>query len=289
MPKRLMAFTFILGDESYKTGQKSVKTLKSYINLENGSESQPVFLVINSKITLIQTKTYTPRIIPISKKLEKVTNKSILLITKDPSNDYRQELTKKDNPTEDTFNQIISLKRLKTIAKDPKKLFKDFKQYDIIIADHRIHKFLPNILGAPFYVKNKKLPFMIQMAKPEPNAKLVRGKKSTKLKDNRCDSKYVYSQVKSIVGNTNFLPPANGNCISVKIGYTNWSDEELLQNIQDVLSYLVEDKYKPVGGLLKDVANIGSVYVKTSESISLPVFKQEEQVIADDNDSDFDF
>lgn len=285
-----MASTFILGDDSYKTGKKSLRTLKSYINLENGGDVQPIFVVINSKIVVNKSKSYTPRIIPLTKKLEKITNKSILLITKDPSSDYREVLTKKDAPTEDTFNQIYSLKRLKVIAKDPKKLYKSFKEFDIVIADLRVHKFLPNILGGAFYIKNKKLPYMIQMAMPEPNAKLTVSKKSTKLKDNRCDSKYVYSQVKSIVGNTSFIPPANGNCISVKVGYTNWTEQELLHNINDVLSYLVQEKFQPVGGLLKDIGNIGSVYVKTGESISLPLYKVEkEDAEVDENDSDFDF
>ena len=289
-----MSDTFLLGQESSKAGKKSFRTLKSQTNLETGgsnanSQGEAIFAVINCKIPLGKKKDYTPRIIPLTHKLDEAANKSILLITKDPSTDYRPQLEEKDCPTEDMFNQIYSLKRLKSIAKDPKKLFKAFKEFDIIVADNRVHKFLPQILGTPFYAKNKKLPFMIQMAKPSPTASLVKGKKSTKLKDNRCEPKYVARQMNSIVNNTNFLPPVNGNCVSIKIGYTNWKESDLLTNLNDVLLYLVDEKYKPVGGMLNNVKNIGSIFVKTGESISLPVYKAEEEGVEEENDSDFDF
>lgn len=278
--------TFILGDESFKVGKKSLKALKSHAVIENGRK-QAVYLVINSKLVFGKSRSHTPRIIPVTHKLEEVENKSILLITKDPSTDYRDELTKKDCITEDVFNQIYSLKKLRVIGKDPKKLFKQFKEFDLIIADHRVHKFLPDILGGSFYIKNKKVPFMVQMAKPSADAQLVKSKKSSKMKDNRCEPKYIYSQVKSIIGNTNFIA-ANGNCITVKVGYTEWKEEDVLQNISDVVSYLTEEKYKPVGGILKTIDNIGSIFLKTSESISLPLYKTQEIEAAED-DSDFDF
>ena len=34
-------------------------------------------------------------------------------------------------------------------------LIKIFKNYDIIVCDHRIMKFLPNVLGELFYYKKK--------------------------------------------------------------------------------------------------------------------------------------
>ncbi|KAK7681255.1 hypothetical protein QCA50_015642 [Cerrena zonata] len=152
---------FILGRSAEKTGKKSIQ----------------------GKISYIKKKDYTPRVIPVTHKLDKLENKSILLITKDPSTPYRKALTEKDSPTEDVFNRIYTLTKVKLIAANPKNCVRLYKEYDIVVADHRVHKFLPNILGATFYEKNHKVPFMVQMARPSADANLVKGKKSTKLKD----------------------------------------------------------------------------------------------------------
>ncbi|EGW33053.1 uncharacterized protein SPAPADRAFT_137812 [Spathaspora passalidarum NRRL Y-27907] len=280
---------FLLGKDVYSQGKKSLKSLcKHQQTLAN--PIVPIFLIIDIKINLVRNKDYIPRIIPLTHKLDEPGNKSIVLITKDPSTAYRNTLTAKDCPTEDTFNQILSLTKLKSFAKDPRKLTRLFKENDIIVADNRVHKFLPNILGATFYVKNKKVPFMVQMAKPSATAQLVKSKKSNKLKDERCDPKYVYKQIESIVGNTSYIPSDNGTCLSFKIGYTNWEESDLLANINDIISYMTDAKYLPVGGTLKNVSNIGSVHVKTGESVSLPVVTASaEEATGDDQDDDSDF
>ncbi|KAK6203175.1 ribosomal protein L1/ribosomal biogenesis protein [Scheffersomyces amazonensis] len=280
--------SFILGDKSYAQGKKSLKALKNQF-----SNPTTIYLSINIKITIVRTKDYTPRIIPITHKLDKVENKSVLLITKDPSTPYRDALTAKDSPTEDVFNQIFTLTKLKSIARDPKKVYKLFKEYDIVVADNRVHKFLPTILGGQFYIKNKKVPYMIQMAKPsaESQAQLVRGKKSTKLKDDRCEPKYVKQQMKAIVGNTSYIPSSSGNCLFIRVGSTEWPIEHILHNINDVLQYLIDTKYGPVGGVLKSIDNLGNIHIKTSESISLPLYTPTEITNDDEDDdnSDYDF
>ncbi|KAK6876324.1 Ribosome biogenesis protein UTP30 [Candida tropicalis] len=282
---------FILGEKAYKTAKKSLFSLKKHH--ENDSKTS-INLIINIKIQLVKTKDYRPRIVPITYKLDKVTNKSILLITKDPSNKYRDELTKKDCPTEDTFSDIYSFKKLKSLSKNRKNLIKIFKEYDLIVCDIRIQKFLPDILGEIFYLKNKKVPFIIQMAKPNKDAELIRSKQN-KLKDERCDSKYVNLQINSIVENTNYIASSKGDCLSLKIGYCDWKLDHLLMNLNDVIDYLINEKYLPIGGVLKALDNLGNVHVKTSDSISLPVYikhkdgENDTNEDDDDNNSDFDF
>lgn len=282
---------FLLGADAKKNTSQSAKALFAHIRKEKGPEHrEPVYLIINSKIQLAKTKDYTPRIIPITHKLDRLEEKSVLLVTKDPSTPYRQPLNEKNSPTEDVFNQIYTLTKLRGIAREPRKLLKLFKEFDVIVADNRVHKFLPGVLGAQFYVKNKKIPFMVQMAKPDVNAQLVRGPKSTKLKDDRCEPAYVRAQMKSIVRNASFIPPANGNCMSIKVGYTDLKVEELVQNVNDVVRYLVETKNQPVGGILRSKKNIQSIHLKTSESVSMPVWKEAVEEVEDEEDnSDFEF
>lgn len=277
----------VLGAEGDKAAAESVDALLAHVR---GQEARPVYLIVNYKIQLVRAKDYTPRIVPIPHKLDKVGAKLVLLVTKDPSTPYRAALTEKGSPTEDCFNQIYTLTKVRSMAKDPRKALRLFKEFDVVVADHRVHKFLPGTLGAQFYAKNKKIPYMIQMAKPDPHAQLTRGKKSAKLKDERCDAAYVRLQLRSIVGNTSFVPPANGNCMSIKVGYSDWLLAPIVANIAAVMLYLVEARFAPVGGVLRTMKNVQSVHVKTSESASMPVWRERAAADnVDDDDSDFDF
>lgn len=286
--------SFLLGDEARENAKRSIKalrahTLKKHEELlfqaeEAPSEAakiapatEPVHLVLNTKIHLVKTKDYTPRIIPITHKLSKIDGKSIALIARDGS--YRQPLTEKGSPTEDLFNDIIPYVKAKLMGNNPKSLLRLFKENDIIVGDARIYKHLPDILKAQFYAKNKKVPFKILMALPVP------GKKTHGRTDQLCEPKYVRAQLKSIVGNTSFIPPAGGTCVSIVVGYTDWKVSEILTNINDVISYLVEEKYRPVGGLLHSVDNLHSVLIRTKHSVALPVLKKKEQEQEEESDS----
>lgn len=274
--KRVSSNThFRLGKVASEETIKSIKSLKAHIKKTKGT-NEAVFLTINTTVPLLRSKDYTPRIIPLTHALDKLENKSVLLVTKDPSTPYRNILTDKDSPTEDVFNQIYTLTKLKRMSSNAKKTSALFKEYDIIVADHRVHKFLPDILGPQFYVKNKKIPFVVQMAPPDPNAKLTKTSKSHKLKDERCEAKYVKGQMKSIARNAHCLPPANGTFMSIKVGYTDWLSDKIMANINDVMIFFMESKY-PSGGLIKGKKMLESLYVKTSDSISMPVYKQEEK------------
>lgn len=275
---------FKLGTPLLNDTKKSVKALKAHI-LNESQSPQPVYFTINVKRPLAKLKDYTPRVIPITNALDKLENKSVLLVTKDPSTPYRNLLTEKDSPTEDVFNQIFTLTKLKRMALNHRKISNLFKEFDVVVADHRVHKFLPEILGVQFYQRNKKLPFVIQMAPPDPNAKLVKTSKSHKLKDERCEPKYVKGQMNSIAKNTFCIIPANGTFMSIKIGYSDWNTDKLITNINDVLVYLLEKRYPSGGFLTKSM--IESIHIKTSESISLPIYKYVEEPESE-SDTDLD-
>ena len=85
------------------------------------------------------------------------------------------------------------------------------------------------------------------------------------------DAKFVRAQVKSIVGNTYFIPPT-GTCLQDAVGYSDWKVSEILTNINDAISYLTDEKYRPIGGLLR-MSNLHSVLIRTSDSVALPVME----------------
>lgn len=253
---------FLLGEDARENAKRSLRALRAHAD---GRE--PIHLVVNTKIHLIATKDFTPRIIPVTHKLHKVGEKTFALIARDTA--YRQPLTCAGAATEDLLHEIIPFKKVQLMGHSKKALLRLFKENDVIVADTRIHHRLPDILGQQFYGKNRKVPFKIQMARPEAG-KVPRGRSDT-----LCDPKFVKAQLKLIAGNTSYLPPANGTCFHVVVGYSDWKVLELLTNINDVISYLVEEKYAPVGGLLKSLGNLHSVLVKTSNSVAMPVKNKE--------------
>lgn len=275
---------FLLGNEAREEAKRSIKGLAAHAKSADEHHHEPLYLVLNTKIHLVKQNDHTPRIIPLTHKLHTIDERTICLITNDPVNFYKDELQKKDLPTEDLFRQIISFTKAKLFGHSKKALVRLYKENDILLADARIHKKLPDVLGPQFYARNKKVPYIVQMAKPEPGIR-THGKR-----EQRVDPKYVRSQVKAITGNTSYIPPAGGFCIHIVVGYSDWKTLEILTNINDVILYLVDEKYKPVGGLLGRVSNLHSVLIRTSDSIAMPVMKKKsEEVEEDDSGSEFDF
>lgn len=279
---------FLLGDEAREHAKRSIKALKALALRQdegnkdhaNGSAPGPrsaVFLVLNTSRELIHVNDYTPRIIPVTHKLHSIDEKSIALIARDSS--YKKHLTGAKSATEDLFNDIVPFSKIKSIAHNKQAAVRLIKENEILIADARIHKRLPELLGARFYGKNKRVPYKILMSEPEP------GKKTHGRTDQLCNPKFVRAQVKSILGNTSFIAPAGGTCIHIMVGYTNWKVSEILTNINDVVEYLTNEKHLPNGGLLGSVGNLHSVLVKTSSSVAMPVMPKRE---ADESDSQSD-
>lgn len=257
---------FILGNDSRENAKRLIKALRAHAAQNEPPTNEPLYLVLNTKIHMVKHKDYTPRIIPITHKLAPVDGKAVLLITRDTS--YRAHLTAAGSPTEDLFHDIIAFPKIKLIGHSQSALRRLYKENDLVVADARIHHRLPDILGLQFYGKNKKVPYKILMAKTVP------GKKTHGKTDQLCEPAYVKAQLKAIVGNTSFIPPAGGTCVHIVVGYTNWKVSEVLANINDVVSYLVDEQYQPVGGLLRTVANFHSVLIKTSSSVALPVLEK---------------
>lgn len=210
-------------------------------------------------------KDNVPRIVPLTcTKLQKPKDLRILLITKDPSTLYRETLSK-DESTSEMFKEIISVKNLKRRFRGAK-LTQLFKDFDLIVADYRVHHLLPAILGNKFYHGNKKLPFVIKMSKIEK----IRHQKSPE----ECDPLYIRAQVRSICKNTSYVPN-NDSSVSVKIGILHkHSIEEMVENIEDVVNFLSDKSKKPQGGIIK--GGITSILVKTSNSASLPIYEHTE-------------
>ena len=257
--------SFLLGDSSRENAKRAIRGLMAHVakSSKDGSSGALLYLVINTKTPVVSKSDQTPRIIPVTNKLHKIDEIRIALIARDGS--YRAHIMEKGSPTEDLFHEIIPYTKAKLIGHSSKAKSKLFRENDILMADVRIYKNLPDVLGPQFYARNKKVPFKILMARPAPD------KKTHGRTDQMFDAKFVRAQVKSIVGNTYFIPPT-GTCLQVAVGYSDWKVSEILTNINDAISYLTDEKYRPIGGLLR-MSNLHSVLIRTSDSVALPVME----------------
>ncbi|CCC68898.1 hypothetical protein NCAS_0B08140 [Naumovozyma castellii] len=229
------------------------------------SNDKDIQVVINTGKRMGLKKDYIPRIIPLTFcKLYKPKDLRILLITKDPSTLYRETL-EKDEATHEMFKEIITVKNLKRRFKGAK-LNHLYREFDVIVADYRVHHLLPNILGSRFFHGSKKMPYMIRMSK----AVKVRRQKM----EEECDPIYVRAQLRSICKNTCYVPN-DDNCLNIKIGeISKHSVDEMISNIQDIVTFLSDASKKPQGGVIK--GGITSMFVKTSNSASLPIYEKPE-------------
>merc|ERR1719273_2870416 len=139
------------------------------------------------------------------------------------------------------ITQVISLRELKVEYKQYEAKTQLCHRFDLILADARIIRLLPQFLGKPFY-KRKKLPIQVDL-----NCKDLKGEMDRAL-------------------NTVTLPLKHqGSCSSVSVGYSSLSKEQLSENTLTVLRTVV-DKYP--GGW----PNVRSVYVKSQSTPSLPLY-----------------
>jgi ribosome biogenesis protein UTP30 len=159
------------------------------------------------------------------------------MFVKDPASKTKEMLTA-NNIT--LVNKVVDLGKLRkkySRYEDRRKLV---NSYDIFLADKTIVPSLPSALGKAFLQK-KRYPIPLAIEKGN-----------------------VLEKVKNILGSTMFYMGSGVNS-SVKIGYSNSTSQQLIDNIttvtDNVISYL-PDQWN----------SIHSIYLKTSTSLPIPLY-----------------
>lgn len=264
---------------------KSAKALQAHHNSLEAAKKpaeEIVYLIITSEEPPLKTRDYTPRIIKIPHKFGKIRTHSILFISKDPVLYYRDQFQAPDCDTEDLFKGVLGLKKFESRMHNKRYANTVFNEYDVVMADFRLHHKLAPILGPKFYEKNRKVPFMIQTNTPEEleKMKILRKKQRVAKKEDETidtvDTAYVYRQVKTILRNTSVVLSSSGNTMSVKVGTLGMAPEQIVENVDTVIDFLTNSQFKPAGGAVVGWPGLSKnpikrVCIKTSNSSSLPV------------------
>lgn len=240
--------------------------------------SEPIILQLGTLVPTAKTKEYTRRMIALPKRLRKLKETTILLVTKDPVDKFRSALNAESSATEGIFKDIIGYKKFKSMVGTSKNAVKTSHEYDVIVTDTRLHSLLPKLLGPTVFCKSaQKYPLMMQMARPSVDAQLEKGRKSDKLKDERVEPDYVLGQVRSWCRNTTFVP-STGTNISVVVGYSYMAGSEIVENIDAVITYLTDKKFRPLGGLVNNgIKGIVDIYLYANDK-SVPIMKNGESL-----------
>ncbi|XP_033744108.1 ribosomal L1 domain-containing protein 1-like isoform X2 [Pecten maximus] len=139
------------------------------------------------------------------------------------------------------ITQVIPLKCLKLEYKPFEAKRNLSNMFDLFVADERVIRLLPSLLGKNFYGK-KKHPIQVNM-------------KATNLK----------SEIEKVVYDSRCIITGHGASSSATIGHSDMSAEQLAENVMKALESI---SVALPGG----PANIQSVYVRTEKSLALPLY-----------------
>ncbi|OLY77689.1 putative ribosome biogenesis protein [Smittium mucronatum] len=114
------------------------------------------------------------------------------------------------------------------------------------MVDDRVIPILPKLLGSKFFSK-KKQPVIVNLTKPDLAHELTKALNST----------YFFS--------------ATGSSLSVKIGVSNLSTDQLSQNIIHALPFIVDR-------IPKKALNIKYLGIKSPNSVALPIYTNADSV-----------
>lgn len=239
---------------------------------KDGLKNEPIFLQLSTLLPTSSSKKNTRQMIPIPNRLRSVKETSILLVTRDPVDTCRTPLSEKKAATTDTFAEIVGFKRFKSMVGTSKKALKTYHEYDLIMIDHILFRFLRKLLEPTIFSKSaQKYPLMVQMAKSYSSTT------PQSVRDDRVDPDYVLSQVKAWCKNTTFVP-STGPSLSIVVGTSNMTGIQIVENIDAVLTFLTTKKVSQLGGVVRQGMNgVIDLYLRANDK-AVPILRKEEKL-----------
>lgn len=263
----------IKSSEVEKTEAASKKSLIKDADSEeeDDSTSPPIWLTLTTKKHIVDQKRFKPSKIAVPHPLNTSAATTICLITADPQRTYKDLVASSAFPAElsKRITKVVGVKKIEKKWSQYEAQRKLFAEHDIFLADDRIITRLPNLLGKTFYKSTAKRPIPVSI-----QAVLARtqGQKIARAKGDArqpAKPKDVAAEIEKAISCTlvHLSPSTN---TAIKVGYANWSAEDLAENIETVVKALVE-KHVP-----KKWRGVKSLHIKGPESAALPIWLADE-------------
>ncbi|XP_012376182.3 ribosomal L1 domain-containing protein 1 [Dasypus novemcinctus] len=139
------------------------------------------------------------------------------------------------------ISQIIPLRTLKKEYKPYEAKLRLLGSFDFFLADARIRRLLPSIIGKHFYLR-KKVPVSVNLL-----------------------AKDLSSKINESIGGTVLNISKSGSCSTIRVGHTGMKLQQILQNVIAVAEGLSEK-------LPEKWESVKLLYLKTEKSVALPIF-----------------
>ncbi|KAF8436927.1 ribosomal protein L1p/L10e family-domain-containing protein [Boletus edulis BED1] len=199
-------------------------------------KEQHIWLQITVK-TMHPERKLTPFRIPLKHPLVDPRTSGVCLITKDPQREYKDLLEQHNIKF---ISRVVGVGKLKGKFKafEARRLL--LKENGMFLADERVIPLLPRLLGSKWF-HAKKQPIPVCLTRKDLKGELERAIESSYMHQNK------------------------GTCTSVKIALLSHTPKQIQVNLETALPVIVS---RIKGGW----DNIQSLHIKTSTSVSLPIW-----------------
>jgi Ribosomal protein L1 len=234
--------------------------------------NEPVWLVLTTKQHVVDKNRLKPGKISIPHSLNASPSLSICLITADPQRAVKDVVTDAAFPTSlsSRINKIIGFSKLKARYQSFESRRQLLAEHDVFLADDRIIMRLVTTLGKVFY-KSSKRPIPVRIAEVEKvDGKRVKKDPKKKPAKDEKDASVASPLVvaKEIEKALNSAPVhlAPSTTTAVRVGVSNFTSQQLQENIEAVLKGMTE-KF-----VTKGWRNIKAVHVKGPNTMAMPIW-----------------
>ncbi|POS88147.1 hypothetical protein EPUL_001345 [Erysiphe pulchra] len=254
------------------TTESKLKDRKLKLLDENPYESQPIWLQLTTKSHISAEKRLKPIKVSLPYPLNTDPTTTICLFTADPQRATKDLIASPAFPAalSARITRVIGLSKLKSKWSQYEAQRKLFREHDIFIADDRIIKALPAILGKTFYKSTAKRPIPVEIQHSVPK---LGGKRLKKVKGDLprplTDAKSLSVKIEEAIESAVIYLSASTN-VAVRIGYASWNPENVQQNAEALTKFLIERVVS------KKWKGVKSIHIKGAETTSLPIWLAEE-------------
>ncbi|KAL6414481.1 putative ribosome biogenesis protein C8F11.04 [Ilyonectria robusta] len=247
----------------------------------------PIWLTLTTKRHIADKARLQPGKIALPHSLNTDESITICLITAEPQRAYKEIVASEEFPAElsKRITRVIDFGKLKAKYGQYEAQRKLFSEHDVFLGDDRIINRLPKVLGKTFFKSTQKRPIPVVLQAKAPK---VDGKRTKRTKTegtvNAGTPADIAKEVEKALGSAlvSLAPTTN---TAVRVGYSNWTPEQVAANVEAVATALVE-KWVP-----QKWRNMKSIYIKGPESTALPIWLTDElwlddkDVIAEDEET----
>ncbi|KAI5464966.1 ribosomal protein L1p/L10e family-domain-containing protein [Mariannaea sp. PMI_226] len=268
--------------------QKSEESNKRSLLADEDEDAEtPIWLTLTTKRHIVDSAKLKPGKIVLPHALNTDESSTICLITAEPQRAYKDIIASEEFPAElgKRITRVIDFGKLKAKYSQYESQRKLFSEHDIFLGDDRVINRLPKVLGKTFYKTTQKRPIPVSLQAKAPRADGKRQKREKSAdKVNAGTPAEIAKEVQKAI-NAALVSLAPTTNTAIKIGYSTWTPEQIADNVDAVVTAMV-NKWIP-----QKWQNMKSVYIKAPESAALPIWLTDElwvdekDVIAEDEET----